>query len=716
MLATAPLRLLILEDVPEDAELEQRVLRRAGIAVEAQTVTGRADFVAALATFQPDLIIVDYNLPDLDGLTAVKLVRERDAIVPVLLVTGTLEDEAAVAVVKAGATDYVRKDRLARLPLAAEMAMAGAAAARERRDAEIARRATAEEIEDLYNHAPCGYHALNSDGVIVMINDTELRWLGYRREEVVGRMHMTQLLTPASARLFHEAFPRFLATGEIHNLEYELVRKDGTTFHALLNATTVTNPDGSFARSRTTLNDITQIKQAERRLGVSRAILQAEHDLSPDGIVMVGDSGVLSFNQRFAEMWGLPPGLLDGEPDRPPSAASLFKAMADRVEDQDGFIAGRMALIADRDQRLDDEIRLNDGRFFERHCAPVLQPDGTYIGRIWFYRDVTDRECAACALAAANLLKTTAIEAAPSAILCVDAQGRVILANTQFLRMMNIAPELVVAGADEPVLGAVASQMQDEAGFRERVAWLYAHPEETSHEDIELKDGRIIDRHSGPMFDENHVYNGRIWFFRDISERKHAEQRLRQAMLATVQALANTVDVRDPYTAGHQRNVSRLAAAIAREMGLPSDAVEGIELAAMVHDIGKIRVPAEILSKPGKLSPLEYQLVQMHAQAGYDIVKDMTFPWPIAQMILQHHERLDGSGYPQGLKGDAILRDAKIIAVADVVEAMASHRPYRPSLGLGPALAEIEQGKGRLYDAEAAAACIRVFRQNGFTF
>ena len=119
---------------------------------------------------------------------------------------------------------------------------------------------------------------------------------------------------------------------------------------------------------------------------------------------------------------------------------------------------------------------------------------------------------------------------------------------------------------------------------------------------------------------------------------------------------------------------------------------------------------------PGKLSPLEYQLVQMHAQAGYDIVKDMTFPWPIAQMILQHHERLDGSGYPQGLKGDAILRDAKIIAVADVVEAMASHRPYRPSLGLGPALAEIEQGKGRLYDAEAAAACIRVFRQNGFTF
>lgn len=716
MLAPAPLRLLILEDVAEDAELELRVLRRAGIAIEAQTVVTRSEFLAALETWRPDLIIVDYNLPDIDGLTAVKLVRERDAIVPVLLVTGTLEDEAAVAVVKAGASDYLRKDRLARLPLAAEMALAAAAAARDRRDAEIARRAAAEEIADLYNNAPCGYHSVNSDGVIVMINDTELAWLGYRREEVVGRMHMTQLLTPASVRLFQETFPRFLATGETHNLEFELVHKDGTTFQALLNATAVTNPDGSFARSRTTLADISQIKQAERRLAVSRAILQAEHDLSPDGIIVVGDSGVLSFNQRFATMWGLPSGLLDAAADRPLSAAALFAAMADHAEDRDGFIAAKTALIADRDQRLDDELRLKDGRFFERHSRPVLQPDGTYIGRIWFYRDATERECAACALADANLLKTTAIEASPSAILCVDAQDRVKLANTQFLTMMNIAPELVAAGADEPVLNAVAGLMQDEAGFRKRVAWLYAHPDETSHEDIELKDGRTLDRHSGPMFDENHVYHGRIWFFRDVSERKQAERRLRQAMMATVQTLANTVDVRDPYTAGHQRNVSKLAAAMAQEMGLPRDEVEGIELAAMVHDIGKIRIPAEILSKPGKLSPLEYQLIQIHAQAGYDIVKDMTFPWPIAQMILQHHERLDGSGYPQGLRDNEILQGSKIIAVADVVEAMSAHRPYRPALGMDAALAEVERGKGQVYDSAAVDACIKLFRRNGFTF
>jgi putative nucleotidyltransferase with HDIG domain len=199
-----------------------------------------------------------------------------------------------------------------------------------------------------------------------------------------------------------------------------------------------------------------------------------------------------------------------------------------------------------------------------------------------------------------------------------------------------------------------------------------------------------------------------------LATQEHA-QRLQQTLEATVQALANTVEHRDPYTAGHQRNVAALAAAIAQEMGLPKDDVAGIYLAGMIHDIGKIQVPAEILSKPGRLTKVEYMLLQAHPQIGFDIVKSVDFPWPVATMILQHHERLDGSGYPNQLRGDQIILGARILAVADVVEAMTARRPYREALGLDVALHEIEQGRGRLYDPAIVDLCIRLFRERRFS-
>lgn len=194
------------------------------------------------------------------------------------------------------------------------------------------------------------------------------------------------------------------------------------------------------------------------------------------------------------------------------------------------------------------------------------------------------------------------------------------------------------------------------------------------------------------------------------------EALLREGLEQTVQAIAATVESRDPYTAGHQKRVAELATAIAREMKLAEEQIEGIGFAAVIHDLGKIHIPAEILSKPGRLTDIEYKLIQTHPQAGYDIIKDVRFPWPIAQIILQHHECLDGSGYPLGLKGDAILIEARIIAVADVVEAISSHRPYRSALGIGPALEEIEKGRGALFDPDAVDACIRLFTQKQFAF
>lgn len=200
------------------------------------------------------------------------------------------------------------------------------------------------------------------------------------------------------------------------------------------------------------------------------------------------------------------------------------------------------------------------------------------------------------------------------------------------------------------------------------------------------------------------------------TEQLHAVARLQQTMEATIVALANTLELRDPYTAGHQRRVAQLAKAIALRIGIDAERAEAIYLAGMIHDIGKIYVPSEVLTRPGKLTPLEYSLVQTHVEAGYGILHPIEFPWPLADIVHQHHERLDGSGYPRGIRDEEITLDARILAVADVVEAMSAHRPYRPGLGIDAALAEIESGKDKLYDATVVDGCIALFREDGFRF
>ena len=191
---------------------------------------------------------------------------------------------------------------------------------------------------------------------------------------------------------------------------------------------------------------------------------------------------------------------------------------------------------------------------------------------------------------------------------------------------------------------------------------------------------------------------------------------MKRALDTTIETMSKIVEAKDPYTAGHQRRVSQLAVAIAKELNLSQDKIEGIRIASLIHDIGKIGLPTEILSKPTKLSDIEFSLIKEHPQIGYDILKSVDFSYPVAKIALQHHEKLDGSGYPNHLKGDVILFEAKIICVADVVEAMSSHRPYRPALGIEKALEEISQNKGTLYDPEAVDTCLKLFKEKGFKF
>ncbi len=212
-------------------------------------------------------------------------------------------------------------------------------------------------------------------------------------------------------------------------------------------------------------------------------------------------------------------------------------------------------------------------------------------------------------------------------------------------------------------------------------------------------------------------------FLKDITARKLLDEersesfkRTKETLDATVNSIAMIVETRDPYTTGHQLRVSHLARDIATEMGLTVDQKEFIGTAAIIHDIGKLSIPSEILSKPTKLTTLEFELIKTHSQSGYNILKDINFPWPVATVILQHHERMNGSGYPNKLKGKDILLEARIVAVADVVEAISSHRPYRPTLGINFALDEITQNKAILYDENVVDACLRLFLDKNYTF
>lgn len=227
----------------------------------------------------------------------------------------------------------------------------------------------------------------------------------------------------------------------------------------------------------------------------------------------------------------------------------------------------------------------------------------------------------------------------------------------------------------------------------------------------------LVDKRTEELSRANDELHGKVLETRRSEDYlQNSLDRLERSLEGTFKAMAMTLELRDPYMAGHQHRVSGLAVAIAQEMSLAWDKIEGLRLAGIIHDIGKIATPSEIMAQPRRLTKTEFQLVKDHPRVGYEMVKDIAFPWPVAHIVLQHHERLDGSGYPEGLVGDAILPEARILAVADVVEAVCSLRPYRPALGVEKALEEIRKGRGLRYDARAVDACTRLFREGRFSF
>jgi PAS domain S-box-containing protein len=303
-------------------------------------------------------------------------------------------------------------------------------------------------------------------------------------------------------------------------------------------------------------------------------------------------------------------------------------------------------------------------------------------------------------------------------LMVVDQENRVVRCNASLKRIFGYELSEVIDRRTDCLFRTSPSCSEEAQGD--------SHSDGNGGFTVTTARGRLKDGHEIPLeivTGKLTTGGGAVLLLRDISERMAAEaqlrnsyQKLQKLLEETVNILAMAVEMRDPYTAGHQRRVAALACAIAGELNLSVRRMDGLRLASIVHDVGKLYVPAEILSKPGKLTETEFNLIKAHPQLGYDLLKKIDFPWPVAEMVLQHHERVDGSGYPQGLRGKEILLESRIMGVADVVEAMASHRPYREAYGNGRALEEISQNRGILYDADVVDACLRLFYEGGFDF
>jgi len=328
-----------------------------------------------------------------------------------------------------------------------------------------------------------------------------------------------------------------------------------------------------------------------------------------------------------------------------------------------------------------------------------------------------ERERLLTALEESNERFRSLVETTSDWIWEINAQGAYTYCSPKVRDLLGFEPEELI-GKNLVDLIAIKEVERTSRIFRKLID---SHKPFSGFETVcQARDGRVlvIEKNGVPVFSDSGELLGYRGIARDISERKTALEALKKSrdelhtsLEETVKSLALAAEKRDPYTAGHQMRVDLLACAIARELGLPEERIEGLHFAALVHDIGKISLPSEYLAKPARLSAQERAIIKCHTEVGYEILKNIPFPWPVADIVYQHHEHLDGSGYPRGLTAKNLLLEAQILTVADVVEAMSSHRPYRPSLGLETALAEIRTGRGTLYNAESVDACLRLIAE-----
>jgi PAS domain S-box-containing protein/putative nucleotidyltransferase with HDIG domain len=519
---------------------------------------------------------------------------------------------------------------------------------------------------DLYDLAPVGYCTISEKGLIMEANLTAATLLGVSRGALT-KQPISRFILKEDQDIYYLHIKQLFGVGEPQACELRMVKMDGTVFWAHLVDITLQDADGAPV-CRVVLNDITRRKQVEEELRES----EEKYRIANKELAFQNEEK----DKRAAEL------------------AIANKELAFQNEEKDK----RAAELAIANKELAFQNEEKDKRAAELAIANK---------ELAFQKE---------ALKQSEEKYRSLVENLHDVIFTVNAEG--------YVTYISPVVERLAAYKALEIIGKLFMSYihpEDQHGLLENFRRTLSGQIEPAEFRLLRKDGTSIYVRA---LNRALAENGQVSLtgvLSDITERKKAEDELREShtklvktLDQTVVSLASIAEMRDPYTAGHQVRVASLACEIASEIGMSTEQMSAIRTAALLHDIGKIIVPSEILNKPGKLNALERSFVDAHAQASYEILKTIEFEFPIAEIILQHHEKLDGSGYPRGLSGDSILKEARVLAVADVIEAMASYRPYRPALPLKVALEEIDSHRGTLYDADVVDACLRLFSRKGF--
>jgi PAS domain S-box-containing protein len=578
----------------------------------------------------------------------------------------------------------------------------------ERKRAEDALRKSEEYFRAITENASDIILVVDKKGTITYASPSVDYILGFKPEELIGKSSLDLIVPEDFQRAIHDFGKAVLTEGILVPNAFRVRHKDGSE-RVLEGVGRNIFKNPSVAGFVMNVRDVTDHRRVEQAIRESEEKHRTIIETMQEGYYEVNIKGNLTFfNESMREILGYEREELLGMNNR----QYLDEENASKVYQ----VHNRIYRTGEPVKNLEWQIVRKDGngRDLEVSISLIRDGEGQPTGFRGIVRDTTDRKRAEESRRQAEERYHSIFDNAQEGIFRTTPEGKVILANAAMAKMMgySTAEELVTS------ISNVVVQVYVNPEERAQIRKIIEEKGAVRNYDTKFyrKDGSIIwvSITIYAVRDEK----GQILYYQgmteDVSERKESIERIRRALKATVQAIVVTVEARDPYTAGHQRRVSDLARAIATEMNLPTDKIDGIRTAAVIHDLGKISVPVEILTKPTKLTDLEFGIIKTHAQSGYDILKDLEFPWPIARMILEHHERVNGSGYPNRLLAEETLIESRILAVADVVESMASHRPYRPSLGIDAALKEIEKNKGTLFDANVVDACLRIFRENRY--
>lgn len=584
----------------------------------------------------------------------------------------------------------------------------------ERKKAEEALVESEERYRAVFENTGTATMVIEEDEIISMVNTQCEKLSGYSKREIENKMKWTDFIVPEDLDRMKKYHIERRKAGSKAPTEYEfrLMNRKGNIKDIFLKIGMMPHTKKSVA----SLTDITKRKKAEIAIVYEQSLLHALMDNIPDFIYFKDEKNrFVRVNKTSAEDRGVTPEDFIGKTD-----FDIFTEEAAKkcFTDDDRVMKTGKPII----NSIEKITYLNGmERWFSATKVPRYDERGKIIGTIGITRDITEHKLAEENVKNVKDELEIILDSVPAIIFYKDIEGRFVRVNKTMADSLKVqAKDILGKTTEELFPKEQAEQMKKD----DQEVIISGKIKKSIIQPYTTPDGiKFLSSDKIPYQDKKGKIIGVIGLAKDITEQRKSEQELQQnyqktkrAMDATIETMSKIVEAKDPYTAGHQQRVSQLATAIAKELNLSQDKIEGIRIASLIHDIGKIGLPTEILSKPTKLSDIEFSLIKEHPQIGYNILKSIDFSYPVAEIILQHHERLNGSGYSNHLKGDQIFLESRIIGVADVVEAMSSHRPYRPSLGIDKALEEISQNKGILYDPKVVDVCLKLFKEKGFKF